>query len=120
MEIVNNIWSHITIKSQEEGSREREESMRLQYNNNHNQALYKQAYFMLCESCFWCCIFYGDLKKTITRKCPYCWHDRLKLVRILLNEIHYRFDDSLKKSRVITLGAKEINYFYGPKSTELI
>jgi hypothetical protein len=72
---------------------------------------------MLCESCFWCCTLYGSLKKTVNRTCPYCWHDRLKLIPILLNEIHDGLGDSLKKCGIVTLGTKENNNFKKTRSS---
>ena len=63
---------------------------------------------MLCESCFWCCTFYGNLKKTITQTYPYCWQDRLKLIPVLLNEIHYSFDYRLKNKELSHLERNRI------------
>jgi hypothetical protein len=89
----------------------------LLYHKNSSQFLYENTYFMLCESCFWCCTFYGSLKKTANLTCPYCCYDRLKLISILLNEIDYGFGDSLKKCGVMTLGTKENNNFKRTRSS---
>jgi hypothetical protein len=87
MKMANKVSAIIT-KPLKEGKGRREGPETLPYNKDNGQALYKNAYFMLCESCFWCCTLYGELKKRITRTCPYCLNDRLKLMHILLNEIH--------------------------------
>src|SRR2546423_6531781 len=86
------------------------------YQKNSSQFLYENTYFILCESCFWCCTLYGSLKKSANRTCPYCCHDGLKLIPILLNEIHYGFGDSLKNG-VMTLGTKENNNFKRTRSS---
>ncbi len=55
---------------------------------SHNRMRVKQAYFLLCDSCFWCvsCLYIGK----IMDRCPACNNDRLESMPICDNEI-YKF-----------------------------